>query len=375
MKTLPGATVRSAKAAPSEELLAGEAPLGAVASPTGQLPLIEAEAVPAKPAGPLISARTFQTNPGTPGPYAAALAAAPAAVHRPNPPAPGPAVPATPSLPTLERGSSPHASLYEQLQAIEEMESVAQKVSADQAPRELLIKPAEGKVEAVPDSEITTGRAPTLATAAPPAHSEESQLELGKGADEQLELDRGGWKPEVAAPAPPPIARPKPVERVSGTPGPYARIAPARFTAPEPPSRGRLVMGALVLAAAGIAVASVILSAQTEEAAPADPEPAQPPVFSAPVVAPEPAAPAAAVVPVEQGTLRLVGVPKGARVVIDGAQVDKVAAPLAYPAGPHEVRVEAKGMANFESTVEVAPNKTYDLKVVLKKAPKTKKKK
>jgi hypothetical protein len=71
----------------------------------------------------------------------------------------------------------------------------------------------------------------------------------------------------------------------------------------------------------------------------------------------------------EVGGVRLLGVPQGAKVTIDGTVVANPAGDNFFATGMHNVVVEAKGFSRFERTVELSTNQVKELVVEMKKAP------
>lgn len=365
------------------------------AAPTGQMPLVAAEIVVERTPGmPLLTAAEpeflGQRGPTISRPELQAAAAekkpevspeglplltAAQAERLPDPnapkpapsaPKPGPSGPRAPvpaaTLPPKESQSSPQASIYEQLEAMERMEQEASR-SADSAPRLVHVAPGAGK--RVEISATPSGSVPAPVAPPPPAPAEfpAGMLELGTPAqsNEPLELDRSGFRGGPAPSAPRP--RPSPAVERPSAPRPYVPLAP-RLAMPPPPSRMRLVIWALVVAAAGSVLAPVLLDRDEPEPAVAEPGPQPAPaVISAPVAAPR---------AVEEGKVRFSGLPKGARVLVDGAPVEDPAAENAFPAGSHRVEVEAKGYAKNEGTIEVVAGELKDVPVALKKEKKKK---
>lgn len=381
MKTAPGTDAPPAKV---------QKPLDA-AGPTGQMPLVSAEIVvertPGMPLltaaepeflgkrGPTISkpelAAAAEKKPevspdGLPLLTAARAEALPdpnAPKPAPSAPKPAPSVPRAPGAPTAlppkESLSTPHASLYEQLEAMERAEDEAAR-NATSAPRLVHVSPgAQRRVEI---SAPPSGAVPAPAPPAPPPPSDfpAGTLELGASAQssEPLELDRKGWSAQPERPS-----APRPAPRA--TPSGPRQYQPLELKLAGPPSKSRTAVWAAVVAAGGVAVASAVLSGGLDlESTFAEPEPAPPPaVVTAPVaVAPPP--------PPAPGSLKLVGVPKKAKVSVDGAELAEPGAVKSLEPGTHQVRVELKGFAPFEEAFDISSGETKELKVALKKAKK-----
>ncbi len=67
--------------------------------------------------------------------------------------------------------------------------------------------------------------------------------------------------------------------------------------------------------------------------------------------------------------MRLVGVPAGAKVTIDGRPYASVRDEEYMPAGPHKIVVEAPKMLPFEAQVDLAVGEVKAVEVVLKPRP------
>lgn len=324
--------------------------------------------------GPKISAPEFEPPPPAPPRTVSAdglpllTAATPEQLPDPaaKPPAPAPPAAAAPAKPA-ERPSAPQASLYEQLQAIEQAEAASARAAVSAAPGLPGPAPAFAPLAAA----RAAFAAPPPPPPPPPSHAAPAEvvLEAAPASEEPLELDHRPWSPERAsapraqlAPGARPSA-PRPSVPPASAPRPYVPLAP-KVAVAAPPSRWPLALGTLAVAAAGVATAFAWLSLQQQEAAPADPAPLPAPaVVSRPAPAQPPPKP-------EPGKLRLTGLPRGAKVQLDGAAVSEPLAEQPLEAGAHQVRVEARGFAPWESSVELGSGEAKVLKVAMKKARK-----
>ena len=289
------------------------------------------------------------------------------------PPAPAPSRPARPSNPgivsaaaALLDGAAPsgRSSTFEQLQALE-VDEAAAPVPTPLAPS------AEARAELF-------ARLPPR----PAATQEPAPVSVERPGGSGLELEPSAFAPdsdrsELWQPVPPPGASPA-RPKTWAPPGHRKPVAPRAYVPPElpktvspvPPSRTRPVVLGLGFAAlvAGGVVAVTHFAPQLGATPP--PRPEVPAVAAQPVPEPAVVPPAPPAPPPAPGSLGFKGLPRGAKVQVDGSPLESTSAPSPLPTGTHQVKVEAKGYAPWEATVDIGAGEAKVLTVAMKKARK-----